>query len=509
METFYLRNPDEDMTAFDFRMALKEAFPDVKLELIQALNAHILTGCLYPPKIQKRIEKLKNALADIKLKELDISEMKTDSEYITAIAAAIINPEVLVSEESLKPPAEVSTEAEESEAEESEEEESEGDEPEKVKPKRKLAKKPLPEVKTEARQITLIAGSRINYYEVEDIAALQTEIAKANRMTNFKLHLINYLFGEKLRTYKGLEAQKVKQEAQQWFAGRFYANLAVKNIVDFEVQSFQNDKIPEDKVTEFWADSNQPPKLGNYVLQPIGEDLSLEFANKKILLSKSFYDLSAARYIGDQAALNTAIFIIGLRYSVLEIDTQNYLAVPSVVRRKFKFELFGSPFNSDLSYFSPFPEVEAVFGSEGNFFTTIPEDEYTRAIFFPPEEEDVINLAIDVLLEEDLQTERTVLCVLPVWDPIQRKSLGLNLMTENNKPTSSIEKAKRFSGYDRIKASKFFVEEMVDNELLFFNFANAEKVNKGPICLIILASGKPRFKLAGLMELWREFNTKS
>lgn len=533
METFFLPLPDEDTSAFRLRLALKEAFPDIDLNLIQALNAHLLTGCTYRPEIQKKIEKMKSALANKNLKKIDISETEKDVEYITSYAAAIINPEELVSGEENRPENEDNeenedqdNEDEENEDEENEDEEESQEESEQKKETknkgRKLAQKKSPMVETKvARQITVVSGNKINYHEVEDIQALRAEIAKADRMANFKLHLIDYIFGERLRALKGLEAELVRQEAQKWFAGYFYLNLAKENIPEFVVQAFENNKVAPEKVDEFWKASTEPPKTGNYVLRPIGEDLSLEFGNKKLLLSNSFYNLSQAKYVGEAESLNTAIFILGLRYSVLELDIESYSAVPGIVRQKFNFELFSSPFNSDLKYFSPFPEIEEDFGSSGQFFENIPEDDSTRIIFFPPDfdsneinyaepyGEKFINRAINLLLENYFETERTILCVLPVWNPIQRQSLHLNLRTEDSKPTKDVDKAKRFSGYDKLKNSKYFVEEAVETDLQFFNFATANKVKRGPVCLILLALGKPRFKMPGLLEIWRQFNSKS
>lgn len=507
MASFLIPEPDEDKTATLLRLAIKANYPKEKDATLRSFLNFLTYGCSYGEAMDKKFETMKTNLP-----KLDLDIIPPETFVLQADAIKELNRLISPDPYLVPPPSglaegivESPVEDETPDGEEPEEPEETTEEEPKTKPKRKLAEpKKIKPVKKHT--LTWIEGPNITYSEVLDPEALQSEIDKAAKVESFRLRTIHYIYNERLRALKDKKLTDLLNEAQKWFTRTFYTNVAGGNIVDFVINDFVTPELSDEETSKLLSEAEEPADVGIYASMP-AEVIRLEYGSTKLDVSKAFVDLSESAYQGPKESKNESIFILGLRYNAIgfaDVD-DNYVAIPDEVSQLFDLELFGSPFNTVGPYFSPFPEVEEAFGSQGDFFITPVDKTYKKLIFNPPHDADFIQLAVDRLFEDALAANRTVVCVLPVWDPDLRKSLQLPLFTVENKPTIDVKNARRFEAYDTIRGSPLLRNEWIVDErhpLMFTDFRTGENVNLGPLCVMILSRGPATITREQLEEVW-------
>ena len=138
------------------------------------------------------------------------------------------------------------------------------------------------------------------------------------------------------------------------------------------------------------------------------------------------YEHAKELYVGPRGKHHEYILLVISRYDACG-TTKNHCAVPKEV---ISFvgattELFGSPINTcTKQYCSPFPDIEAYFGSLGSFFS--PTFRLSTGIYMcnPPYDENIITDMTHRLLD-GLRSgqEITIILVLPVWDLAGQKKI--------------------------------------------------------------------------------------
>lgn len=271
-----------------------------------------------------------------------------------------------------------------------------------------------------------------------------------------------------------------------------------------------------DILEEISASSKSPPKLNFLQRRFSGELIRIRnFSGEKLLeygrtsfrMSNHIEQMLREKYVGPINQISEYLFIVGLRYSILEINN-HHLSIPKSVVELFQFELFGSPFNTIRPYFSPFPEIETVFGSKGSFFVTPLPGEYLSFTFNPPYDEVFMERAVIRLIDQMKKHPCFVLCVLPLWDPHSRKEAGAPICTRELVGTNDPNKARKFDAYDRLVESGLIVEQTIrkrDFDAPVFTDYVAQK-NNLVLCdihLILLASCSFRIPLAKIIEAWK------
>jgi hypothetical protein len=231
-----------------------------------------------------------------------------------------------------------------------------------------------------------------------------------------------------------------------------------------------------------------------------------EYNGVKVEIPYSLDIMLRNRYLGPSSCIDEKIFILGLRYNIIGIDN-HYLSVPPEVAKLFKFQLFGSPFNTyNCPYFSAFPKAEDIVGSKGTYFNSPFPAEYDTFIFNPPYDEDVIDLAVTRLIHQMWLRPMTVLCVLPVWDAASQRKIGAIMTDINGNNTTDFEKARKFLPVGRLLTCPYLKEHIIkkkdtDNPV-FYDCVNNTKFAPCNTHLILLSNGAPKISMKQVLDAW-------
>lgn len=516
MESLFLPDPDEDDEAYIERIKLCLAFDDPSKQYIRCLLNKIKYGVTYSKAIEKKVKKLQEELSVFspeklnKLYEKAKEQVKEDREKAEEEVAELVGITKVTSEEESE-----SEESEEEKSEESEEEESEGEESEEESTaESEGSEEPAKEEKGKQRKIkkiieeevpptlSITIDRKVVFPDISDVNLLEGELTKAENVLAFKEAILDFQFGKATRILSGNALLKAKREAQSWFSRNFYLNLARGNIKNFIIEKFESKDLDSERVKIILKN----PERTEIVDWTINNDSEVEFLFKKKRIGTSLriYKILGDKYTGKEKRRGEQIFKVLLRYWALGFDN-NYLSIPGKVvqyKNSFDLECFGSPFNTHIGYFGPFPEIEENFGSVGSYFSDLlPAG---TATFNPPYDEEFIELAAARLLKVLKKREITVFCVLPVWDAEEREILGLPLYDPKGEKVKTIDEAAAFVGYDMLVDSEFMKEQAVWKNVSFYDFLSDSYISIGPVIVMILSSTKTKLKLEKLREIWLE-----
>ena len=185
-------------------------------------------------------------------------------------------------------------------------------------------------------------------------------------------------------------------------------------------------------------------------------------------------DPSVSKAMGDKL-----IWMLVYRYTTVGSygDNMNLSLRPDLIRG---VELFGSAFNHHTERFcSIFPDLEAPFGSMGNYFTHVPPPGTTLFIN-PP----YINLIMENAVRRALRwldmpgSELTAIFVIPVWDDKTRIKFGL-------KPYGAGYKTLDLLKYSHLVQN---VEVFRKGDLPFYDYFKDRIVYPSPIYRITMAN---------------------
>jgi hypothetical protein len=390
--------------------------------------------------------------------------------------------------------------------------------------------------------------------------ALSEEIRRVQKLIKFRSLVVERRKNLRARGTTHIDQRKALRKAGRWFTATFYDNVALGNIVNFEIRVFVNDTLPQGEIDQLLKDaenslkrrssgsgsdksprgspttgnvparvnhgevtenSTSPPRLSFMTRRFLGEAVRtrsltgekiFEFGRANFRMNNHMEQLLRDKYTGPASQIMEHLFVIGFRYSALEFDN-HHLSIPPKVVELFQFELFGSPFNTVRPYFGPFPDIEIMFGSRGTFFTTPFPAEFSSFTFNPPYAEDFLERAVTRLIEQMKLKEAAkqscfVLCVLPLWDPFVRKKSGAPICTAELRTTDDPNKARKFEAYDKLQNSGFMVEEIIlkrDRDRPFFS-DHARQNHNLLLCdihLVSLAVGSYRIPMARIAAAWK------
>ena len=281
-----------------------------------------------------------------------------------------------------------------------------------------------------------------------DVYDIQLQIWKCNIITKLRNDIASFIDSN---TKSSKRSQKIIKYFTRAFP-RWIFNCLSKGMNPFENLLTSDDLLNDDDFVYFF---NENPRLSRIELdwtwlnnellllyegpETLDESISLRrvFSKKHVSLTddvhtstftlmqyeycvKKFYNSRVNGKSNSQVDL--ILFALLQRYKAIGIDNNHCSAPPNVIKFTMaRTELFGTPFNTTLDQFcSPFSDLEHMFGSIGSFF----EYEITTGTYFmnPPYDETLMTKSmIKVLDALDTNQEITIIVVIPLWDPKNRK----------------------------------------------------------------------------------------
>jgi len=208
------------------------------------------------------------------------------------------------------------------------------------------------------------------------------------------------------------------------------------------------------------------------------DELSTTCKMCKLVFSDAQIARAKELYISDD--FDTDIATLSQLYSVLG-GTNNNLSVPKIFEG---VELFGSPFNTNNPFCSPF-EIEKKFGSLGSFFNY----ELVGGVYQanPPFDDQFMDKMADRLLDQ-LAKERKdaddvfMFVVIPVWDPETQKEYGFK------------NYGLKFSCFDKLKLSPYLVGRRVllKDEYPYYDYGNSKYIGVTNSHVLLLTNAKDK-----------------
>lgn len=166
------------------------------------------------------------------------------------------------------------------------------------------------------------------------------------------------------------------------------------------------------------------------------------------------------------------VFLLLLRYGTLSSNNFHCSVPPNLIKKYQLGEFFGSPLNtiSDI-YYSPFEDIECLFGSQGNFFTSdIRPGNY---ICNPPFDPLLINKTFDRVIEIlDSVPGVCILVNVPVYDYTEKDFLDVykDRIEQHKKSKYLVESA--ILNKDKYKHYNYYSDIFIpvsDTELILYS----------------------------------------
>ena len=363
-------------------------------------------------------------------------------------------------------------------------------------------------------------------------SSLESDLNELVRTSRFLQAIIDKTSQIKINTYPQCDRKKLKWNRIEWASRWFFVNLAKGNIINFHINKFENNDLSSEEITAILENVEKIPRRSSNdknsdsdpesprvaldlcivssemekskILNLIGSDNSnkmklinahygkiLEFMGYRVKMDFQKLNLLINKYIGPPEQMMEHIFSVGFRYNLVA-ESGFQLAIPPEVVRLFQFECFGSAYNTVCPYFSAFPEVEKYFGSRGDFFKNDIPNEFDIVSFNPPFVEIVFEMASKKLLEQMQKRQLTIVCTLPVWDPVSQSEHGFRQM------------GKKFEAFDLLVNSPFLREKIILNRdrAPFYDHINKKLISAVNIHILILSSGSPKITLQSILAAW-------
>lgn len=326
------------------------------------------------------------------------------------------------------------------------------------------------------------------------------EYIKIIKLENFRHMLIGYL-GKIITQHIGKSnITHTEKHLHDLFIKWFFYNNMIGNIVAFFPKRFE---IIEDDILFYLHKFKPIEKVDidhTYIQQllqstsssskPSKVTFKLEGGKTSIMvndivvrtctLHPKQIELLRSKYVGS-GMVEEAIAILSMRYKFLNVLSEHFSVQPHYIQELgADMELFGTSFNTIKPYCSPFPDVEALFGSRGNFF----HYDITPGIYVanPPFDEVLMEKMAEKLLVV-LDTTPNVLFIIniPVWDSVTQEKYRLK------------NYRMRFKAYELLHGSKYLVESKVldKNKYQFYDYFSDKNIGVCHVHFMLLSNFPP------------------
>jgi hypothetical protein len=258
---------------------------------------------------------------------------------------------------------------------------------------------------------------------VDDTGKESTENDKINakQMLNFRICLTKWLKENVDKKYDWNSAFirwifNVKQIHKKYF------------IIPKKIQEL----IPKLDIEYIKKKSNSKINLDKKIYDFCLDIIDIDFNKEKNIYNKAYNRLKKInddnKLISNNELDSSINDVISMYDSIGSLNSTIFLSVPPKIIEYFKFvELFGSPFNfTSNEYYSPLP-IDTEFGSKGNMFDVIFENN-KNYLANPPFDEHVIFLMADKIIRDLKKTDLkniSIVITIPVWDNKTQIDLGL------------------------------------------------------------------------------------
>jgi len=196
-----------------------------------------------------------------------------------------------------------------------------------------------------------------------------------------------------------------------------------------------------------------------------------------------------SRYNSIWSLFNEYVFLLLLRYSSLGSNNFHCSVPPEVIKKYNLGEFFGSPFNtiSDI-YYSPFDDIEYLFGSQGNFFTS--EIRPGNYICNPPFDPIII--------------KRTFVRIMKILKEVSNICILVNIPEYYYTEVESLDQYK--DDIENYKTSKYALDntKLEKDEFKHYNYYSDSYIAVSDSELILFSNYDNNFSLNDIVTAWKK-----